>query len=270
MTKVQTPRTLSLRYRIRKLTLADLSSVKALLVQSKTSPSSFCPTVDSGNQTVIAYQQYHAVDYLVRHAINSNMSFGVFDTEYKYRYSSSIKTGGKLHWDENNIRASSKQLLHQIDFPLVSIALSHDAADPPDEHKVEGYLDIRPSYKQACAHLESLIPASARDGYRDAPLGKVLMRKGSVTRGDYEGRGIMKGLALWLVWEAKRCGFEVIEIPVSSPAVRRVWENLPPPFKVDVMAEYVIEDLEVCDERGKTERPFEGIQTEICQLRINL
>ncbi|KAJ5975036.1 hypothetical protein N7481_008743 [Penicillium waksmanii] len=270
MTKVQTLHTLSPRYQIRKLTLADLSSAKALLVQSKTSPSSICPAVESGNQTILAYQQYHAVEDLVRHTINSNMSFGVFDTEYTYRYPSSIKTGGKLHWDVNDIRASSKQLLHQIDFPLVSIALSHDAADPPDEHVMRRHLDIRPGYAQLCAHLESLIPASARDGYRDAPLGKVLMRKGSVTRGDYEGRGIMKGLALWLVVEAKRRGFEIIEIPVSNAIVRRVWENLPPPCRVVVMAEYVIEDLEVCDENGRKKRPFEGIKTEICQLRIKL
>ncbi|KAJ5761534.1 hypothetical protein N7533_003573 [Penicillium manginii] len=270
MTRVQIPSTLPPRYQIRRLTLADIYAVKALFVQSKTSPSSFCPAVESGNQTIMAYQQYHAVEYLVRHAINSNMSFGVFDTEYSYRYSSSIKMGGKLHWDENDTEASSEQLLHQIDFPLVSIALSYDAANPPDKRKMQRYLDIRPGYKQACVHLDSLIPASARDGYRDAPLGKVLMRKGSVTRGDYEGRGIMKGMALWLVGEAKRCGFEVIEIPVSNSIVRRVWENLPPPCRVAVMAEYVIEDLEVCDENGEKKRPFEGIQTEICQLRINL
>lgn len=270
MTKVQTLHALSARYRVRKLTLADLSAVKALLVHSKTSPSSFCPTVDPGNQAILAYQQYHAVDYFVRHAINSDMSFGVFDTEYSYRYFSSIKTGGKLHWDEKNIDASPKQLLHQIDFPLVSIALSCDAADPPDKRKMQQYLDIRPGYKQACMHLESLISTSARDGYIDAPLGTVLMRKGSVTRSDYEGRGIMKGLALWLVGEAKHRGFEVIELPVSSPAVRRVWKNLPPPCHVVVMAEYVIEDIEISDEYGRKTRPFDGIQTEICQLRIDL
>ncbi|KAE8360294.1 hypothetical protein BDV27DRAFT_161821 [Aspergillus caelatus] len=266
---------LSNRYQIRPLTLSHLTWTKALLVQANTSPSSIWPTLQPGNQTALAYRQFHAMDSLVRHLINSGISFGVFDTEYQFRFPSSAETGGQLYWDETDLKATTEQLLEQMDFPLVSIALSYDATDPPDEAKLQDYYDSLPVARDMFSHLESLIPPSARAGYASAGCGKlrrgkVLMARSLATRGDYERRGIMKGTAWWLMREAKRWGYEVIEIRTGSAAVRRVWENPPEPFRATVMAEFVVGEYEVVDAEGRKRRPFQGINAERCRLRIDL
>ncbi|KAL2818671.1 hypothetical protein BJX63DRAFT_429170 [Aspergillus granulosus] len=261
---------LSKRYQIRPLTLCHLQWTKAIFVHANTSPSSIWPTLQPGNQTVLAYRQFHAVDYLMQHMIRSGMSFGVFDTEYKYRFPSSAKTGGQLYWDEKDETATTDHLLQQMDFPLVSIALSYDAAEPPDEAEIQEYYDIVPVVREMLGYLESLVPSSARKGYAGAGRGKALMRRATATRGDYEGQGIMKGMAWWLMGEAKRRGYEVIEIPIGHPAVRRVWENPPKPFRAVVMAEFVVGDYEVVDGEGKKTRPYEGINVGRCRLRIDL
>lgn len=261
---------LSKRYQIRPLNLDHLQWTKAIFVQANTSPSSIWPTLHPGNQTVLAYRQFRALDYLMRHMITSGMSFGVFDTEYEYRFPSSAKTGGMLHWDENNTTATADQLLQQMDFPLVSVALSYDAAEPPDDAKVQEYYEVIPVVREMLGHLESLVPPSARKGYAGAGRGKVLMRRGTATRCDYEGQGIMKGMAWWLMGEAKRQGYQVIEIPIGHAAVRRVWENPPKPFRAAVMAEFVVGDYEVVDGDGKKRKPYEGINVGRCRLRIDL
>lgn len=261
---------LSKRYQIRPLNLSHLEWTKAIFAQTNTSPSSTWPALHPGNQTVIAYGQFRALDYLMRHLLVSGVSFGVFDTEYEYRFPSSAKTGGMLHWDENNTTATSDQLLEQMDFPLVSIALSYDAADPPDDAKMQKYYEVVPVTREMFLHIESLIPSSARKGYAGARRGEVLMRRATSTRGDYEGQGIMKGMAWWLMGEAKRRGYKVIEIPTGHAAVRRVWENPPKPFRAVVMAEFVVGDYEVVDGDGKKRKPYEGINVERCRLRIDL
>jgi hypothetical protein len=44
------------------------------------------------------------------------MSFGAFDTEYKYKRLESAATEGKLYWDEKEVDAENRTLLEQIDF----------------------------------------------------------------------------------------------------------------------------------------------------------
>ena len=162
-----------------------------------------------------------------------------------------------------------------MDFPLVSIALSYDATDPPDEAKLQDYYDILSVARDMFSHLGSLIPPSARAGYGGAGCGelrrgKVLMARSLATRGDYERHGIMKGMAWWLMREAKRWDYEVIETRTGSAAVRRVWENPPEPFRATVMSEFVFGEFEVVDAEGRKRRPFQGINAQRCRRRIDL
>ncbi|CAO2653857.1 Nn.00g105900.m01.CDS01 [Neocucurbitaria sp. VM-36] len=78
------------------------------------------------------FDMFAAADYLCLHQINSGLSFGVFDTEYEYETEEAKKVGGKLYWDRNEpsieeeqgLKAEGDRLLAQMDFPLISVALS--------------------------------------------------------------------------------------------------------------------------------------------------
>jgi hypothetical protein len=65
-------------------------------------------------------------EYLISHQINSGMSLGIFDLEYKYYRPESETTGGKLYWEPNDLDADGLKLLEQMDFPLCSIAIAYD------------------------------------------------------------------------------------------------------------------------------------------------
>jgi hypothetical protein len=60
------------------------------------------------------------------------MTCRVFDTQYKFKRSESVATGGKLYWDEKDFEVDSKILLEQTGFPLCSVALSYDLIVPLD------------------------------------------------------------------------------------------------------------------------------------------
>ncbi|KAL2352625.1 hypothetical protein BJ546DRAFT_1039474 [Cryomyces antarcticus] len=144
--------------------------------------------------------------YIVEHQINSGMSFGVFDNEYKYKRPESEATEGRLYWNETaEPDADADNLLSQMDFPLVS---------------------------------------------------QVLMRNATSTRHGYEGEGLMKKLAQFLMREAKLEGYRSIQIECVNDTVTHTWCHPPHPFKGELIAEVDMETYEEEAEDGKRVRVF--------------
>jgi hypothetical protein len=79
--------------------------------------------------------------------------------------------------------------------------------------------------------------------------GEVLFRNATSTRRDYEGEGIMGGMARWLMREAAQRGFRAIQIECVNDAVTYVWSTAEPPFKGSVVSEFDTRTWR--DEEGK-------------------
>ena len=72
------------------------------------------------NQTESMFNLFKDAGPLIESLIDAGLSYGVFDTEYQFKRAASVKTGGALCWDLNDLSATSEQLLEQMVFPLVS------------------------------------------------------------------------------------------------------------------------------------------------------
>ncbi|KAJ4374796.1 hypothetical protein N0V83_001872 [Neocucurbitaria cava] len=250
------PSALKSRYEIRKLEHEHLAWASALLVHSNAFHSTIWPKIYPENVSGRMFEMFAGVDYLVLHQINSGISFGVFDTEYQFKTEEAKKQGGKLLWDskepsieqEQGLKAEGDRLLAQMDFPLVSVALSYDGFNPLDMDKMGSLLALLPHFGLVYHILGSQDP---RDPASWQPTGprQVLMRNATSTRHDYEGEGIMSGLARWLMREAAGKGYRGIQIECLADAVTHVWSTAEAPFKGSVVTEFECETWK--DEEGK-------------------
>ena len=82
------------------------------------------------------------------------MSFGIFDTQYKFKRPESASTQGKLYWDENDLDSDGAALLQQMDFPLVSVALAYDGSQPLDMPRMMPLLEVLPLFATIYGVLE--------------------------------------------------------------------------------------------------------------------
>jgi hypothetical protein len=267
------PSSLKPRYEIRKLEPEQKSWIKAIITHCNLFRSPLFSVLYSENVTDRVHEIYAKVDYLVEHQVDSGMSFGVFDTEYKLKREESKATGGKLYWnsDEKGVQATEGfqaegvRLLEQMDFPLVSIALAYDAFNPLDMEKMSLLMASLPHFGLVYNALSS---RDARDPLTWAPTGQnqVLLRAATATRSDYEGEGIMSGMARWLMREADTRGFRAIQIECVHDAVHHVWSNPPAPYKGTVVCEFQAATYK--DENGA--HPFQPADVGISKLYIEL
>lgn len=250
------PSSLQPRYEIRKLEPEHFPWASAIIMHSNLYHSPVWPLLYPEKVTERLYRSMEAAEYLCMHQINSGLSFGVFDTEYKFKREESKATGGKLYWDMNEkgvqdtegLMAESKRLLALMDFPLVSIALSYDAFDALDMEKMGPIMACLPHFGPIYGILHA---NDKRDPATWQPKAhkEVLCRNGTATRRDYEGEKLMGGLARWLMREADNRGFRGIQIECVHDAVTNVWSNPPAPFKGIVASEFHTETY--TDEEGK-------------------
>ena len=91
-------------------------------------------------------------DYLINHQIDSGMSFGIFDLEYKRPESAA--TRGKLYWDEKELHIDGPTLLKQMDFPLCSVALAYDGINEFDLPKMMPLIETLPLFATLFHELE--------------------------------------------------------------------------------------------------------------------
>ncbi|KAJ8113955.1 hypothetical protein OPT61_g4043 [Boeremia exigua] len=233
------------RYDIRQLELKHVQWAAAIVSHSNSFYSTVWPFLYPERNGQDAVQFALEMNYLVKHQIESGLSFGVFDTEYVFEREESKATDGKLYWDlsepngkeSEGLEAEAQRLLKQMDFPLVSVALSYDAHNPLDMTKMQPLLDALPHFG-LIYHI--LAEGDTRDPDSWMPKGpnEVLFRNATSTRRDYEGQGIMAGLARWLMREADARGFRGIQIEAVSDAVTHVWSMPEPPYKGAVVSEF--------------------------------
>ncbi|OJJ50603.1 hypothetical protein ASPZODRAFT_218295 [Penicilliopsis zonata CBS 506.65] len=273
----ETPTSLNPRFEIRRLEPAHLDWAKAIIMHTNTFHSPVWPILYPENKARRLYDGFAGADYLIQHQIESGMSFGVFDKEYVFRYPESEKTGGALHWDMTDETATGEQLLHQMDFPLVSIAVAYDAAHPLDESKLTSLLAALPAYGEVMHQLDVLDIRKKTENdtttdtkpETDATTTRKLMRNGTSTRADYEGFKLMKTTAHLLMRHAAGEGYNVIEIPTLHNAVHHVWANPPAPFKSTVVAEFNFKDLER-EEGGVVVKPYAHINQVASKIIVSL
>jgi hypothetical protein len=238
------------RFEIRKLGLEHLDWARAIISHSNIFHSPAWAEIYSENKTERLYQTFAAAEYLVRHQIESGWSYGVFDREYQFKRPASINdaAGGALYWDESNKTATGAQLLEQMDFPLVSIALALDAANPLDHTLLTSMEEALPFYMALMQCIEELDDGSKRAKSDVTGPRQVMLRNGTSTRADYEGLGVMKKAAHLLMREAAKAGFRAISIETLNDAVWHVWMNPPAPFRAVEVVRFRVSEYK--DEKG--------------------
>ena len=272
------PSSLKPRYEIRKLEPKHIPWATAILAHSHAFHSSvwqyIWPDRVLGRWALKGASQ---MEYLVEHQVNSGLSYGVFDTEYKFKTKEAEEVGGKLFWDANEPeeasveqtqgrRAEGMRLLQQMDFPLVSIALSYDGFNGLDPARMGPLLKLWPEFTVLYGTLEKRDPRGPSEWKPTAPR-QVLMRNATSTRHDYEGEKIASGAARWLRREAKLMGFRGIQIECMANAVTYLWsDGVEEPFKGRVISEFETETLEI--ENG--DKPFGLAKQRVTKCWVDL
>ncbi|PSN72190.1 hypothetical protein BS50DRAFT_569732 [Corynespora cassiicola Philippines] len=267
------PSALAERYEIRRLEPKHAPWAKAIVIHSNLFYSPLWPVLYPEKLTERIHRGFAAGDYLVDHQINSGLSFGVFDTQYQFKRPESAATDGKLYWDPaepsiyetEGLEAQSKLMLEQMDFPLVSVALSYDAFHALDMDKMGPLMDVLPHFGLS---YRILVERDTRDPavYTPTRERELLFRNATSTRQDYTGERIMAAMARWLMREADEMGFRGIQIETVHDRVDHVWANPPEPYKGITASEF--HTGEYVDEKG--EKPFAPAQQRITKVFVEL
>jgi hypothetical protein len=218
------------RYKVRLLEARDAPVVSAILTHTNVFHSPMWSVAQPEEQTKRCYELYNSLDYLANAAISSQLSYAVYDKEYKFKRPNTAATDGALYWDQTNLTATSQQLLDEIDSPIVSICMAYDGFHPLDLAQLTGFFNILPLFAPMHEHFHD---TDARDpkSWEPTAAGQVIMRTGTSTRVDYAGLGLMKMMAHWEMKDAAAKGFRAINIETLHSAVDKVWMNPPAPFK---------------------------------------
>lgn len=267
------PSSLEPRYEIRKLGPEHERWAAAIVGHSNSFHSPIWPNLYPVGVTKRMHDLMDAMTYLSLHQINSGLSYGVFDTEYEYKTQEAKEVGGKLFWDpkepgiqeEKGLEAESDRLLQQMDFPLVSVALSYDSFNALDMDKMKPLLKVFPHFGLAYHILDKNDTRDAKSWKATGPA-QVLFRNATSTRHDYEGKGIMGSLARWLMREAHEKGFRGIQIECFNDAVTHVWSKAEPPFKGNLVSEFHTGTWK--DEEGKI--AFAPVQQRMTKCYVEL
>lgn len=221
------------------------------------------------DKTLRIYSAVVAGQAIVSHQARSGLSLGIFDKEYRFKRPESEKTGGKLYWDFLNTDATRQELLDQMDFPLVSVAMAFDLYDPPTQILVDATIRALPPAEKIFSILEG------RDG-RDPKVweatgpGQVLMRFATATREDATGLKLMKTMAHYMMHKAAEDGFRAIDIECFSPAVHHVWANPPSPFKGNLISEVDVYNYEEENDEGTKVYPMRPANARVTKVYVEL
>jgi len=257
------------RYEIRQLTSADLTAATALVAHWNLFHSPLWSAVYASRATELTLATAQQATYFIQHQIDSGLSYGVFDTQYQYKRAESAATGGRLYWDFADTTVDGATLLEQIDFPLVSVALSYDQFDPLDARQMMPFIQLMPLFSTVYAALAAGEKRSPADWSATA-AGQVLMRNGSVTRFDYEGQRLLEGTAQWLMREAALKGFRAIQIEGGSEAINQTWLHPPAPFTAELVANFDTATYEEDGPNGEKLHPFAPATVLITKIYVTL
>jgi hypothetical protein len=243
-------------YEIRQLKREHLPWVQAIVAHTMSFDSPVWSRVAyEGGPAQRAYDMHDAIRPSSLQSIESGLSYGVF---WKHHKCKTPGLEGELRWDFKDPSASRETLLEQMDFPLVSVAMSKDAAAPKSTAPVgikswgeivDGHKDISPGLRAGDGRPMSVWAPGAE--------GEVVRRSGTHTRGDHAGRGLSKALAHHVMREIAARGYGAILIHTAGDAVNRVWLNPPAPFRAEEISSFKTADFVKEDgETGELYNPF--------------
>ena len=229
---------------------------------------------DDRGKTQRAYDMFHAIRDSSLQAINSGLSYGVFDKTWKGEYG--------VTWDFTKPNATEEQLLEGMQFPLVSIAMSKTStaeqllANYKKEagNNTEAVKGAAPSWKDILP-LQAIMSKDLKDqeakllktGFFDElPTGDAVRRSGTHTWGaEHTGKGLSRALAHYMMDKAKAKGIKWIMIHTGSDAINKVWENPPEGYKHHVTGEFnTANHREVNTDTEQMHNPF-GAAEVICK-----
>ena len=262
------PSPLPARYEIVKLSMADFDFCKAIWCHTEILNMPMCVAIYNKDMGVF-WRTMDTIDHLIQHQLESGLSYGVIDTQYVYKRKESETSGGRLYWDDRTALVDDRALLDVMDFPLVSIAVSYDQANPLDPAKMGPLIGALPVFGDAYRVLGARDKRKESDRLASAP-GQVLQRNGSCTLATYEGQGLMKGLAHWLMREAKLKGFKGIQIECAHAAVTHVWMHPPAPFTAEMLASLDAATYEEESSAGVMVKPFAPSTTVLTKVFVTL
>ncbi|KAL4876763.1 hypothetical protein BJY04DRAFT_199426 [Aspergillus karnatakaensis] len=257
------------RFEIRKLGPEHLEWAKAIMCHSNVFHSPVWSRVYPDNGTEIFYEMFDKITNMVKHQIDSGLSYGVFDKEYKFKHPEAAATGGANLWDPTRDPAlSGEQILEKMDYPLASIALAFDAINPIGPEILGPLFGALPEFPIFFGYLTG---QDTRDPAVWTPKGpmELLNRMGTSTREDYTHLGITKKMAQWLMWDAAEKGFRAINIECFHDAVHHIWTNPPAPFRAELVAIVRADEYEA-EEDGKTVRPYAHVTQALSKVNVHL
>ena len=269
VTNGKNPTHLPARYEIRQLTIDHIPWVIAIVMHTNVFHSPVWPVIYPDAKTKRLRRGALASDYLICHQVESGMSFGIFDKGYQYKRPESAATQGKLYWDQDDLESDGPALLEQMDFPLVSVALAYDGNKPLDLPSLMPLFDVLPLFPMIYHILEGLDKRNPESWKPQRPH-DVLMRNAASTRADYEGQGLMKKLAQWLMREAALEGYRGIQIECGHDAVTHTWLHPPKPFEGDLVAKFDMGTYEQENEDGTKTRLFEPAKQVCTKIYVTL
>ena len=267
------------RYEIRQLTEKELPWIAAIVIHSNMFHSTVFPIAYPNERAKRCYAAFKAADYLLLHQIKSGHSYGIFDNEYQYKIAEAQKAGGKLLWNPEDESATGAQLLEQMDFPLVSVAMAYDGYNALDMEQMLPLIATLPCFAPVYHTLETLDPRDPKTWQATGP-NQLLLRNATSTRHDYEGLGLMRKLANWLMRYADQEGFRGIQIECLADAVIHVWSHPPEPFGGGVVSEFQTESYEEEEVEGeggekagaekRMWNPFNGARQRCAKVYVDL
>ncbi|KAI0418587.1 hypothetical protein F5X98DRAFT_373736 [Xylaria grammica] len=260
---------LSSRYEIRPLKIEHLEWAKAVFAHSFVFGSPIWRNLYPSDKTARFYGLYQASDYLIKYQILSELSLGIFDTEYEFKNPESAASGGRLYFDFGDPSIAEEELLRQMDTPLVSIACAFDAFYAMDNRRVAPVTGRLPASASFHAALAARDPRDPKAWLPTAP-GQVLQRMGTATRADAEGGGFMKAMAHHMMRRAAEKGFRRIQIECFHDAVTAVWSNPPVPFKGSVAGEVDTYTLDETDADGRRRFPYRPVRQRLTKVYVTL
>src|SRR3569833_651170 len=253
------------RYEIRTLEPKHSDWANALVMHSTAYSSPVWSKIYPDDRVGMCYGLFKAATYLNNHQIESGLSIGIFDKEYKYKRSESEETGGKLYWDLGDDKVDEALLLVQMDFPLVSVAMAYDSYYSLDPARVAMVLDYLPAI---WLRIKVLKERDLRDPecWQATGPGQVIFRNATATKVGEEGRGFMALLARYMMRKAAADGFRGIEIGCMHDAVTHVWCHPPEPFRAEIVSRFNC----ASDEDEEIRRSFRGSDQEVNRVYVTL
>ncbi|KAK0625904.1 hypothetical protein B0T14DRAFT_561863 [Immersiella caudata] len=239
----------SSRFQIRPLHPSHIPFARTLLTHPNIFHSPVWSVLYPTAQTAHAYAFYTACKTPITLNTATGLSYGLFDTHYVFKN-------------------PEKELLEQMDFPLVSIAMAHDAAEPRDNSEWVEVINVIPRLATLFGEIEKL-DEREESIWKPKETGQVIYRRGTSTRADYEGLGCAKMLAHWCMGEWKRRGYRGMQLGVAHKAVERIFTvGLPEGMKGEAVARLDTEGYEEVGEDGERVKPFEKVVGDVPCVRV--